>query len=96
MSLKLVIKILILSLKNQNSVLINNNLIAQIKNHNCGLYDAILCLIEKNFFFETNVVKFKRIKNLNYEITNTSDKEIIYVLPIITDNYWNTKIKYSL
>ena len=86
-------KIIILSLKNQNSVLINNNSIDQIKNHNCGLYDAILCLIEKNFFFETNVVNFKRLKNLNYEITNTSDKEIIYVLPIIADNYWNKKNK---
>ena len=37
-------------------------------------------------------MNFKRLKNLNYEITNTSNKEINYILPI-TDNYWNTKNK---
>lgn len=86
-------KILILSLKEQNSVLVNINSIDQIKNHNCGLYNAILCLIKKDFFFETNDVNFKRLRNLNYEITNTSNKEINYVLPIISDNYWNKKNK---
>lgn len=86
-------KIIILNLKEQNTVLINNNSIDQIKNHNCGLYNSILCLIKKDFFFEANVVNFKRLKNLNYEITNTSNKEINYILPIISGNYWNEKNK---
>jgi len=86
-------KILILSLKEQNSILINDNSIDQIKNHNCGLYNVIQCLIKKDFFYETNIVNFKRLNNLDYEITNTSSKEINYVLPIISDNYWNKKNK---
>ena len=48
-------KIIILNLKEQNTVLINNNSIDQIKNHNCGLYNSILCLIKKDFFFEANL-----------------------------------------
>ena len=68
-------KIIILNLKEQNTVLINNNSIDQIKNHNCGLYNSILCLIKKDFFFEANVVNFKRLKNLNYEITNHQIKK---------------------
>jgi hypothetical protein len=85
--------ILILSLKNPNNIIIKHENIYKIKNHNCGLYEVMICLINNNFFSESSDIVFKRLKNLNYELINKSNKEINYLIPLISNNYWNKKNK---
>ena len=53
----------------------------------------MICLINNNFFSESSDIVFKRLKNLNYELINKSNKEINYVIPLISNNYWNKKNK---
>ena len=83
--------VLILQLKNIKNIILNSKKIEEIKNHKCGLYEVINCLIGQDFFLENDKIIFTRLGNLKYQIENVSNKDLDYLIPIISNNNWNLK-----